>query len=895
MKFRIALLLAAVSMAVPAKESLLGKIAEKSRYVNAYGECLGTEFTVPDFSRLPKGRLHIFPLTARCIAVAGDYNRPLIEAVRTNYRERLTVSDRRFAEKKLQGWAHAFFYNFAAKEVDAGYQKTIRDRFNEHGWLAMTVNGAPARIAKEDNWPHCVGLMRIPSIDGASIMMTPVAEIVHMKYILLEKPLSNGDRVEFASKDGTLSGKFTFSDETLVSRAVKVNQTGYLADAGKKYAYFGMWLGALGAMPVEEFRNSEFRLVRNSDGAVVFTGKMTLRSEEQYYRLNSKDKKTGAVETIPLPLNGETTLQLDFSEFRTPGVYHIQIPGVGSSWSFVIGPDAVGKAFYVNARGLFHQRSGIARTKEYTNWTFAADHRSSWLGGFPPNDRQYGGKGSCFVDSAGKVPKLRHFEVVAATATETELKNVYGGWWDAGDFDRRTYHFLIVEGLLSAYLADPAKFTDGQLDIPESGNGIPDIVDEAAWGVDVWRRAQNEAGGVGCWLEATSHPLDPNPDTDVQRYYLALPTRESTLEYAAFAAKLARAYRAAGSMEKAGLFYSSAVRAWNYAMNPANRIVKKFTIPKRGEFTYTEPEKLSEPLLFKSAVSLWLYQKDPAYRPYVENRELLERSMAYIRLFQRPFFLSELSEAGDALPHQTTRYRETVLKRADEYLQSQEELAYRNIEWPISSAFFLNLAWGNAIPTVKGAYFVMAWKLTGEEKYRSAALLLADWMQGANPMGRSMTTGLGKVYPVRLLSLPAYTREKKYVEPPPGITPYTFTGMNARTASSAIFQLEWNPRGDMHYAGCSVTLLPDSVTRGKEMTGDECRKYIGRTIPIWRRFANMEGFSVAQNEFSVWETIGPSAAFMAFLLPNGWKPNPDWKKIEPKKDLYELPGYIFLP
>lgn len=68
-----------------------------------------------------------------------------------------------------------------------------------------------------------------------------------------------------------------------------------------------------------------------------------------------------------------------------------------------------------------------------------------------------------------------------------------------------------MDSLLSIYLLFPENFKDAQLDLPESGNGIPDIIDEAAWGVEVWRRAQNEKGGVGCWLEATSHPKIYDP------------------------------------------------------------------------------------------------------------------------------------------------------------------------------------------------------------------------------------------------------------------------------------------------------------------------------------------------------------------------------------------------
>ncbi|MCB1135851.1 MAG: glycoside hydrolase family 9 protein, partial [Chlamydiia bacterium] len=66
-----------------------------------------------------------------------------------------------------------------------------------------------------------------------------------------------------------------------------------------------------------------------------------------------------------------------------------------------------------------------------------------------------------------------------------------GGWHDAADWDRRTQHLTCVLDLLNAYEIAPQKFLDGQLNIPESGNGIPDILDEAEYGLRVWLKSQN--------------------------------------------------------------------------------------------------------------------------------------------------------------------------------------------------------------------------------------------------------------------------------------------------------------------------------------------------------------------------------------------------------------------
>jgi len=76
-----------------------------------------------------------------------------------------------------------------------------------------------------------------------------------------------------------------------------------------------------------------------------------------------------------------------------------------------------------------------------------------------------------------------------------------GGWYDAADRDRRRWHYDVVYDLLLAYETAPGNFTDGQAPTYESRNGIPDIVDEAAWGLLVWRRSQDERGGVSGYCE----------------------------------------------------------------------------------------------------------------------------------------------------------------------------------------------------------------------------------------------------------------------------------------------------------------------------------------------------------------------------------------------------------
>ncbi len=869
---------------------LLGLLcSRRSLALNAYGRVLAVPASAVDVSRPAHGQLTVFPLDNTHLVLAGDFNGFLAAEVGRCFGQRLGLADQKHAAGELQSWAHRFFYSYSVVKVMSAFHPVFRRRFERADYFRLTGgDGRAVPVVAQGYWVNAIGEFRMPRQDMPGQTHTSSAELIHFAYLRLGRPLVSGETVTISTADEALGASLAYDEASAVTRALKVNQVGYLADAPRKYAYFGMWLGSLGAMPVKAYVGRQFEVVRESDGEVAFSGQAAWRSAEQVHFRQDGGK---------VPLYGEEVLELDFSGLDEPGTYHLRLPGAGRSWSFIVGDDAIGEAFYVTARGLFHQRSGIAKTAEHTQWTYGRDHAVSWRGGFAPHDRHYsGGPGGCITDRKGSPVKLRHFEMVKATATEEELPAVYGGWWDAGDFDRRSYHFRVVECLLAAYFLCPENFSDGQLDLPESGNGIADVVDEAAWGVDVWRRAQNSAGGVGCWLEATSHPVESDPDVDRQRYYLALPTRESSLEYASYAADLARAYVVSGRSDLAQPFRVSAERAWVFAQDERNRAVSVFTVDrKQGELTYREPAVLPAHLTYRAALSLYLLTREEAYREIAEGDVYFRAAMRFVAEHRRPYFLSALAEEHGLLQFNAREYREMVVREAEQLLRSQDELAYRNVNWPLHHGYFQYMAWGAGLPFHKGAFLLMAWRLTQAEKYRTAALLLADWMHGANPMGRSLTSGLGKVYPVRILSHPMWSRESQYVDPIPGLVPYTFTGVNNNEAAMSVFRIEVAPRRDQQFDGCNVTLLPSVWTGGRDLDRQECYRLIQERIPLWRRFVNLESRAVDQNEFTVWETMAPAVAAYGMLLKPGWKPPPDWKRRQPKKTRAELPGALFLP
>jgi hypothetical protein len=514
----------------------------------------------PDFSRRRiapaegsisiSGNLDVHFLSKDTFCVVGDYNSFMEERFKEECGPFLTeLAERR---ESVADWSYNFHYNFAGQAVVCAYRPRIARAFQDPAHFSLESEGRSVTTAYSGYWINAIGQMRLPEFPtGKPKFIHDAGAVAHFAFLTVPGGLQDGRSYTLTSGWGEEIA-FVYKEEENVSWAVKVDQVGYLPDAGEKYAYAGGWLGTGGELDLSFLEGADFYIVDESSGEHVFSGAIALRMRDALVKKNK--------------VTGETVYEMDFSPFTTPGNYHVYVPGMGRSWSFVISDDAVGECFYIHTRGLYHKRCGIAKEAKYTAWVSGECHKANtYKGGFAPENSHYrGGKASegfGIFDKHGKRIEYKPFTMVAETATDEPLPDVWGGWHDAADYDRRTMHFAVVRDLLTPFLLEPDKFSDGQLGIPESGNGVPDIVDEAAWGVDVWRRAQNEAGGVGCWLEATSHPHDPNPATDTQRYYLALPTRESTMDYAAHAALLANAYAVAGADAKSRLFVKSAEKA----------------------------------------------------------------------------------------------------------------------------------------------------------------------------------------------------------------------------------------------------------------------------------------------------------------------------------------------
>ena len=236
-------------------------------------------------------------------------------------------------------------------------------------------------------------------------------------------------------------------------------------------------------------------------------------------------------QTAPIddPASGDQVSSGDFGAVTAPGTYQVRA-GDYLSPAFAIGENVYGAAFLDVLRFLYYQRCGTALTK----------------------------------DLAGDFAHPACHTGLATMYGTAETKDVPGGWHDAGDYGRYVVPAAkTVADLLLAYEANPALFLD-HANIPESGNGIPDVLDEVRYELDWLLKMQDEkAGGVYHKASCAAFPGFVMPDQEKAPLIISPISTAATGDFAAVMALAARIYEKTNSAYSQTLLMA-AQKAWAY-------------------------------------------------------------------------------------------------------------------------------------------------------------------------------------------------------------------------------------------------------------------------------------------------------------------------------------------
>ena len=471
--------------------------------------------------------------------------------------------------------------------------------------------------------------------------------------------------------------------------------------------------------------------------------------------------------------SGEHVHLVDFSDFEQTGEGYRLMVGERSSRPFPIDPGIYERLQYDALAYFYHNRANTPIEARHVGerWARPAGH---------PADSEV----ACFegVGTRGNVWRGCDYTL-----------DLSGGWYDAGDHGKYVVNGGIsVWTLLNLYerqlqSTGASPFRDGQAAIPEAGNDVNDLLDEARWQMEFMLRMQVPQGGkahvpVGVRRPAegmafttidasgmahhkmasvrwTAIPTAPHEDPEKRVLYP--PTTGATLNLAATAAQCARIWRKIDPAFSARCL-EAAERAWQAALrNPEVYAAGDFT----GSGGYGDSDLSDE--FYWAAAELFITTGKPAYRDYLAGSPHFKAYPAAEFAWPRVATLGTISLAtvpNPLPPERIAELRASIVAAADQYLREAAEEGYHIPYGPDG------YPWGSNSSVLNRAItLALAHGFTGERRYREGAVDAMDYILGRNPLDQSYVSGYG----TRPLLNPhhrfwAHQNDPAFPPPPPG-------------------------------------------------------------------------------------------------------------------------------
>jgi len=482
---------------------------------------------------------------------------------------------------------------------------------------------------------------------------------------------------------------------------VRVNQIGYLPGSPK---HATLVTTSTQAMPWE---------LRNAAGDVVASGQTVPRGVDQ--------------------ASGENVQTIDFSGYRVAGTGYTMVADEQTSHPFDISGSIYQQLRSDSLQFFYIQRSGIVIDGALVGAQYARP-----------------------AGHLGVAPNLGDTDVPCQAGVCDYRLDARGGWYDAGDHGK----YVVNGGIATAQLLSTVERTktaptaafgaalgDSTLRVPERGNSVPDILDEARWELEFLLRMQVPDGKA---LAGMAHHkvhdrnwtgLPLAPQADPQPRELHPPSTAATLNLAAVAAQGARLF---APYDKAFADRALAAAKKAYAAAKANPAMYADPNDGNGGGSYSDNNVSDE--FYWAAAELYLTTGSAAYLTDVtasphhtgnvfDSTGFGWGSTAALGRLDLATVPSGLSAT------ELTRIRQSVLTAADAYLATAATQGYGLPMPGHAGAYF----WGGNSNILNNAVVLAtAFDLSGQPGYRDGAVEAMDYILGRNALNQSYVTGWGE-------------------------------------------------------------------------------------------------------------------------------------------------------
>ncbi|MFD5225882.1 glycoside hydrolase family 9 protein [Microbacterium sp. NPDC058342] len=466
---------------------------------------------------------------------------------------------------------------------------------------------------------------------------------------------------------------------------------------------------------------------------------VTEASEPLPWQLLHDGERVASGSTTPAGFDdsaGAAVHTVDFSEVTRSGdAYTLEVDGRSSS-PFRIGDDVFQALRSDSLRFFYTNRSGIAIDGAIAGEQYA---RPAGHLGIAPN------QGDREVGCQAPQPYMDDWTCDYAL-------DVTGGWYDAGDHGKYVVNGGIATSqLLSAWeraqqAGTEQELGDSTLAVPERGNAVPDILDEARWSLDFLLKMQVPQGRPLAGMAHhkvqdeswTGLPLLPSADSKPRQ--LHRPSTAATLNLAAVAAQGSRVFAEFDGAYSARLL-TAAQRAYDAALaHPA--LLAPREDGENGGGAYADDDVTDE--FYWAAAELYLtthgtrfaedLEKSPLHRADVFAPEgFYWGSVAALGRMQLARFADDLEDIS--------RIRRSVVEAADDLVARQDDEPFGQPYSPDDGRY----VWGSNSSILNNQVVIAtAYDLTGRPGYARAVVEGYDYLMGRNVLGQSYITGWGE-------------------------------------------------------------------------------------------------------------------------------------------------------
>ncbi|WP_170147996.1 glycoside hydrolase family 9 protein [Marinoscillum furvescens] len=462
----------------------------------------------------------------------------------------------------------------------------------------------------------------------------------------------------------------------------RVNQVGYLTNGQKQ------------AVLVQPNRDS-FEIL-NTNEQIVYTAALLPAATWQYSQ--------------------EEVAIADFSDFQESGTFQLRSGGV-KSHPFQINAKPYDNLLKASIKAYYYNRASTAlEAKHAGEFARKAGH----------------------PDTAVQL----HVSAVDTHGGKDQVIKAPFGWYDAGDYNKYVVNSGITTyTLLLALEHYESSLLDMKLNIPESNNANPDILDEVLWNLR-WMEQMQDPNDGGVYHKLTTANFEgfvPPHDANSTRYVVAKGTAASLN----FAAVLARSYHSLKEVDSvmAKRLLNKAEYAWSWASkNPHKAYTNSTEYPavKTGEYG---DKQLQDEFLW-AATELYLATEDEQYLAAIDLEQFGHFSVPNWASVETLAIFS-LASCPDLPNTFHKQVSDKLLQLAKAQVEKWRASAYRvpidQFQWG-SNSYILNQA----------MVMINAYRLVGHREFFEAAQSCLDYVLGKNATGYCFVTGFGVVSPQRI-------------------------------------------------------------------------------------------------------------------------------------------------